>query len=118
MKMERKHLVPLASQVVTLLEELREGAPGEFVFPGYKPGHPISQNTMIYGCYRVGDRGRQTVHGFRGSLRRVRTRPNAIDRTGWRWLSLILTGTRSVLLTIMHCTSRHGVACLPLGPIL
>jgi hypothetical protein len=26
----------------------------------------LSQNTMIFGCYRMGYRGRQTVHGFRG----------------------------------------------------
>lgn len=66
MKMEREHLVPLAPQVVALLSELREGASGDFVFPGDKLGRPISQNTMIYGCYRMGYRGRQTVHGFRG----------------------------------------------------
>jgi len=45
---------------------LREHSKGGFVFPGDKPEKPISQNTMIYGCYRMGYRGRQTVHGFRG----------------------------------------------------
>ncbi len=38
-----------------------EGLPG-----GRSQGQSISQNTMIYGCYRMGYRGRQTVHGFRG----------------------------------------------------
>lgn len=34
--------------------------------PPLGPGKPLSQNTMIYGCYRMGYRGKQTVHGFRG----------------------------------------------------
>jgi len=66
MKMEREHLVPLSSQTVDLLKAL-PGYDGDgFVFPGDKPQQPLSQNTMIYACYRMGYRGRQTVHGFRG----------------------------------------------------
>lgn len=66
MKMEREHIVPLSRQVVSLLEDVRSYSSGAYVFGGDKPGRPISQNTMIYGCYRMGYRGRQTVHGFRG----------------------------------------------------
>jgi integrase len=66
MKMGREHLVPLAPAVVALIEEVRAYSAGDYVFAGDKPGRPISQNTMIYGCYRMGYRGRQTVHGFRG----------------------------------------------------
>lgn len=66
MKMEREHLVPLAPQVVDLLAAVRAYSSGGHVFGGYKPGQPISQNTMIYACYRMGYRRRQTVHGFRG----------------------------------------------------
>ncbi|MEN3749262.1 integrase arm-type DNA-binding domain-containing protein [Sphingomonas sp. HF-S3] len=66
MKMEREHLVPLAPDVVKLLGEVRAYSTGGYVFGGDKLGQPISQNTMIYGCYRMGYRGRQTVHGFRG----------------------------------------------------
>jgi integrase len=66
MKMEREHLVPLAPQVVDLLAAVRAYSTGGYVFGGDKIGQPISQNTMIYGCYRMGYRGRQTVHGFRG----------------------------------------------------
>jgi integrase len=65
MKMEREHIVPLSRQVVSLLEDVRTYAAGIYVFGGDKLGQPISQNTMIYGCYRMGYRGRQTVHGFR-----------------------------------------------------
>lgn len=66
MKMEREHIVPLAPAVVALLADLRTHSAGAYVFAGDKLAMPISQNTMIYGCYRMGYRGRQTVHGFRG----------------------------------------------------
>jgi integrase len=66
MKMSREHLVPLSKQAVALLATLRPLGGVGYVFPGDKPAKPISQNTMIYGCYRMGYRGRQTVHGFRG----------------------------------------------------
>lgn len=66
MKMKREHIVPLAPALVALLKEVRAFSSGDYVFAGDKPGKPISQNTMIYGCYRMGYRGRQTVHGFRG----------------------------------------------------
>jgi hypothetical protein len=39
---------------------------GHFVFSGDDPDRSISENTMIYACYRMGYLGRQTVHGFRG----------------------------------------------------
>lgn len=67
MKMEREHVVPLAPVVVTLLAELRTFSTGTYVFAGDKLGTSISQNTMIYGCYRMGYRGCQTVDGFRGT---------------------------------------------------
>lgn len=67
MKKKREHLVPLSQQVVELLRRRLRSTNGEgLVFPGAKIGKPISQNTMIYACYRMGYRGRQTVHGFRG----------------------------------------------------
>jgi len=66
MKMGREHIVPLSRQAVALLESVRVYSRGSYVFAGDKPELPISQNTMIYGCYRMGYRGRQTVHGFRG----------------------------------------------------
>jgi integrase len=66
MKMDREHLVPLSRQVVELLRRRRRATNGDYVFPGAKHGKPISENTMIYACYRMGYLGRQTVHGFRG----------------------------------------------------
>jgi integrase len=66
MKMEREHLVPLSSQVSEMLLRRKRTSNDRFVFPGEKPGQPISENTMIYACYRMGYLGKQTVHGFRG----------------------------------------------------
>lgn len=66
MKISREHLVPLSHQVADLLLRRRQESEGSFVFPGEKPGKPISANTMIYACYRMGYLGKQTVHGFRG----------------------------------------------------
>ncbi len=66
MKMAREHVVPLAPAVVALLNEVRVYSSADYVFGGEKSDQPISQNTMIYACYRMGYRGRQTVHGFRG----------------------------------------------------
>ncbi len=66
MKMGREHLVPLSSQVAELLLRRRRVSNDLFVFPGETRGQPISVNTMIYACYRMGFRRKQTVHGFRG----------------------------------------------------
>jgi integrase len=66
MKMRREHIVPLSSQAAALIRDMMSKADGDYVFPGQKPRQPISENTMIYGLYRLGYHGRQTVHGFRG----------------------------------------------------
>lgn len=68
MKMHKEHLVPLVPQIQAILKELRQIAgPAEWILPGAK-GAPISQNTMIFGLYRMGFHGRDrgaTMHGMR-----------------------------------------------------
>jgi integrase len=64
MKMEREHLVPLSPQVLDILCELRTLNPKGYLFPGRKSGVQ-SQNSMIFGLYRMGYLGRLTTHGFR-----------------------------------------------------
>ncbi len=65
MKMKREHLVPLSRQVEDLVTEMRAARKNsEYVFPG-KNG-ALSENTMIYGLYRLGYHSRATVHGMRG----------------------------------------------------
>jgi integrase len=67
MKMRRSHLVPLAPQVVDLLRELPRFRGSDLLFPAPTRAGVISENTMIYGLYRLGYHGRATVHGFRST---------------------------------------------------
>jgi integrase len=49
MKMRTEHVVPLASQALELLSELKEiSANSRFVFPGRNPSKTISNNTMLF----------------------------------------------------------------------
>lgn len=67
MKMKRPHIVPLSSQVVKLLDNLKAyTGQSPFLFPDQNAkGRVMSLNTMIYALYRMGYHKRATVHGFR-----------------------------------------------------
>jgi integrase len=87
MKMKREHLVPLAPQEVSVLQELRQLPgfdAGSFLFPS--PSHEgcMSNNTMLSTLYRMGYHGRATVHGFRATastaLNEMDFRPDVIER--------------------------------------
>jgi len=66
MKARLPHVVPLSTQARAILERLREVNPGPLVLesPAH-PGHPLSENTLLFALYRLGYRSRMTVHGFR-----------------------------------------------------
>lgn len=64
---ERDHRVPLTDEAVALLQELKETAINEWVFPGQRPGRPISQTAMEKAAKSIG--GKITVHGFRSTFR-------------------------------------------------
>jgi integrase len=67
MKMEVEHIVPLSSQALAVLAELREvTGQNKLLFPSTRNIHkPISENTILYALYRMGYHGRMTGHGFR-----------------------------------------------------
>ncbi len=66
MKMRRDHLVPLAPQAVSLLDELRmRTGNNEYLFPAQTKREVISENTLLFALYRMGYHSRATVHGFR-----------------------------------------------------
>ena len=66
MKMKTEHLVPLSTQAIAILEDLKEvGGGSRFVFPGRNRDKPISNNTLLFALYRLGYKGRMTGHGFR-----------------------------------------------------
>lgn len=70
MKVKEKgdHLVPLANQTIQLLEELKTlpTSPSNYILPSpIAPRKHISDNTILYGLYRMGYKGKTTGHGFR-----------------------------------------------------
>ncbi len=76
MKMRSEHLVPLSRQAVVLLKEIEaanvfrtagNARLGKFLFPvATSKSDVISENRMLDILYRMGLRGKATVHGFRG----------------------------------------------------
>jgi len=86
MKMGTEHIVPLSSQVIDLIQELRPySGDYDLLFPGERSrAKPISDNTMIYAMYRLGYKSRATPHGFRTSASSILNEegfnPDAIER--------------------------------------
>jgi integrase len=66
MKAEREHRVPLSAAALALLESMPRM--GNLVFPGAKPGKPLSDMSLTAVLRRM-KRGDITVHGFRSSFR-------------------------------------------------
>lgn len=66
MKAKREHRVPLSAAVLALLESMPRM--GDLVFPGAKPGKPLSDMSMTAVLRRM-NRSDITVHGFRSTFR-------------------------------------------------
>lgn len=78
MKMGREHLVPLSRQSLEILEQIRAlNGKGRYLFPGARGRGVMSQNTMIFGLYRMGYHSKLTVHGFRSMASTV------LNEQGW-----------------------------------
>ena len=68
MKTNREHRVPLSSRAESKLEEAAELSEGdELVFPGIRPGRPLSENTHSKLLRELGFA--TATHGFRYSFR-------------------------------------------------
>lgn len=85
MKMGTEHIVPLSSQALAILGELKALAgKSRYVFPGRNRDKPMSNNTMLFALYRLGYKGRMTGHGFRAvastMLNEQGQRPDVIER--------------------------------------
>ncbi len=67
--MNRAHRVPLSESAISILRELHEiTGDQKLVFPGLRPGRPISENTMNYALRNMGiGPDQHTAHGFRSS---------------------------------------------------
>lgn len=68
MKMDTPHIVPLSRQAIEVLELLKTlTGCGDLLFPGERNSKkPMSNNTILFALDRMGYKGRQTGHGFRG----------------------------------------------------
>ena len=72
MKARREHRVPLSARALVILAEMqaaRDNASGEaFLFPGGKPGQPLSNMAFLMLLRRMGRAG-LTAHGFRATFK-------------------------------------------------
>jgi integrase len=70
MKAGREHRGPLSLRALAILEEMQahRHADNGFVFPGGKPGKPLSNMAFLMLLRRL-DRNDLTAHGFRSSFR-------------------------------------------------
>ena len=68
MKMKKEHRVPLSQRSLEILDELEAMKLGQWVFPGEKPGKPLSDATILALLKRMGYED-LTVHGFRSTFR-------------------------------------------------
>jgi integrase len=81
MKMRLEHIVPLSSQAVAVLRQLRLLARNSpFIFPSAAKDGCMSSNTMLYALYRMGYHGRATTHGFRGLASTILNESNLFNR--------------------------------------
>ena len=86
MKMKEEHIVPLSSQAVAILEQLKKYTGNrQLLFPNQqKPSGFMSENTILYALYRMGYHSRATGHGFRATASTILNEngfaPDVIER--------------------------------------
>jgi integrase len=68
MKSGREHQVPLSAPALAVLKEMAKLRASDFVFPGYRDGRPLTDNTLRDLAREVGTPD-LTVHGFRSTFR-------------------------------------------------
>jgi integrase len=68
MKAGREHRVPLSRQALKIAKAMHEARSGDFVFPGQRPGKPLSFMALGMLLRRMKIEN-ATVHGFRSAFR-------------------------------------------------
>jgi integrase len=66
-KAAREHRVPLSERAVAILWEMAAARNGDYVFPGQRPGRPLSGMAFEMLLRRIGSP--YTAHGFRSAFR-------------------------------------------------
>ena len=100
MKMKTTHVVPLSTQALAVLRDVRAiGGGSRYVFPGRNPDKPMSNNTMLFALYRLGYKGKMTGHGFRTVastiLNEVRYSEPTWSSANWRTVSATMCEVRT-----------------------
>jgi len=67
MKAKREHRVPLSDAALHVIETMR-GQSADYVFPGRKPGSPLSSMALLMTLRRM-ERADLTAHGFRSTFK-------------------------------------------------
>lgn len=86
MKKDRDHLVPLSSQALAILANMRARSSGStYVFPNDRRlDRPMSENAVLYLLHRMGYKGAMTGHGWRSVMstwaNEAGYNPDAIER--------------------------------------
>jgi integrase len=68
MKMKTEHKVPLSARCVEILELAKEFNDNQIIFPGRKPGEPLSNMAFLMALRRLGYDD-LTAHGFRATFK-------------------------------------------------
>jgi integrase len=86
MKMKEQHIVPLSSQALKVLLEIKmHTGQWKYIFPNqHKPINFMSENAMLYALYRMGYHSKATGHGFRATASTILNEngfpPDVIER--------------------------------------
>ena len=67
MKEGEEHVVPLCDRAIAILEQMTTHRDGDFIFPGYRRGKPLSGMAFAHVLKRLG--ADVTAHGFRSTFR-------------------------------------------------
>jgi len=69
MKMSKPHVTPLSERALEILQEIRGMRQSDkYIFPDlFHYGNIMGEHIMLCALYRMGYKGKLTVHGFRGT---------------------------------------------------
>jgi integrase len=76
MKKSRPHLVPLSRQAAEIVNRRLIAKPKGLLFAHSTRSGTISENTMLFGLYRLGYKGKATIHGFRSTFSTIANENN------------------------------------------
>lgn len=76
------HVVPMSRQARAIVAELDllTGEQPYVLDSPLRPGHPISENTLLFALYRLGYKGKMTAHGFRALASSVLNEHSGFDK--------------------------------------